>query len=406
MPLSAGAHVASSEGLYVRSSMRAQLVVGIAVSVFAGAVSGPVVNAHAATTAVPYFREYERASWLLAPDIVVNPPGPVAGAVLPAPVERGYVITGEHLRNFEVTGSDAADAELRALVDRVSTDENGRALDTTGYRVFVTPPIVAVQHADAAKRHAALLLESSEDPNALVADVTHAAPVGTDAVDDAQEELGLSELFVLPVGVGVGEIGAAWDEGRIKVTTLVQEVGLTPPADPVAGEAEVDPQWDPQAKVCLSRKSNNTAYYDPCYQYATLARDGDPNRTSWTHHQHGTGKSKGVWTLVTLTVESARTVTSTSPAQTWLDWSPSADVNMGNCKPYELGIQVYGVVFTRMFTTCDEWDITKGNPSVNFKVEWDGQAWRKDRSVAGMKTFGVANGLRARNNTRYDYEAW
>lgn len=388
-----------------RSAVRHELVVGAAVSVLAGLVSGPVVNAHAATAAVPSFTEYERASWLLAPDIVVNPPGLLPGAVLPAPVQRGYVITGDHLGNFEVTGTDAAEAELRALVDRVGPDENGHALDTTGYRVFVTPPIVAVREADAVKRRAAAVLESSGEPDVLVDDVTHAAPIGTDAADDLQEELGLTELFVLPVGVGVGEIGAAWDEGRIKVTTVVQEVGLTPP-DPVAGEAEIEPQWDPQAKVCLSRKSNNTAYYDPCYQYATLARDGDPNRTSWTHHQHGTGKSKGVWTLVTLTVESARTVTSTSPAQTWLDWSPPADIEMGNCKPYELGIQVYGVNFTRTFTSCDEWDITKGNPSVNFKVEWDGQAWRKDRNVASMKTFGVANGLRARNNARYDYEAW
>lgn len=97
---------------------------------------------------VPSFRDYQRVSWLAAPDIVVNPPGPAAGALVAPAVDRGYVITGDHLHDFEITGTAAADAELRGLVERVGPDEDGRPLDVAGYRVFVTPSIQSVQVMD------------------------------------------------------------------------------------------------------------------------------------------------------------------------------------------------------------------------------------------------------------------
>lgn len=231
-------------------------------------------------------------------------------------------------------------------------------------------------------------------------------PVGTDVlgIDDALADNGLAEVFVLPVGVGVGEIGAAWDDGRLKVTAVLHETPLAPVVDALQQPAQIDPQWDPQPRTCAARKSNNTAWYDTCTQYATLAKDGNPNTVAWTHHQKGLGKSKGIWRLVKMTVQSDRRLGTAD--QQWQDWSPEADIEHGNCSSTRLQVTVQGVGWSKDFTHCDMWDISKANPAVNWKVRWDGNAWRKERNVAGMKTFSVPNGLKPDNVTRYDYEAW
>ena len=251
-----------------------------------------------------------------------------------------------------------------------------------------------------------LPININDEPESMLRDLTHLAPVGTDllGITDTVSDLGLGEVFVLPVGVGVGEIGAAWDEGRLMVSTVVAETPAAMAGALIAQAPSTEPEWDIYPRQCYDRRSNNTAYYDTCYQYASLAKDGEPNRVAWTHHQKGTGKSKGAWTLVKLTVQSDRM--KGSPDQRWQDWSPEADIEHGNCYGTELGIQVSGVGWTRTYNHCDLWDIEKDNPAVNWTVKWDVHAWRKDRNVAGMKTFSVPNGYRPINAVRYDYEAW
>lgn len=491
------------------------------------AVSGPIASDAAVRSPVLSFTDYDRAPWLTAPDIAVNPQGVAPGGVAAPAVQRGYVITGDHLHRFEVTGTPQAAAELRALVERIGVDGDGHALDTTGYRVFTTPPIIDVQYVEAMKHVMTLVgavqavidlatdpalvqdltdalykqapaiqhddpttavqtvaglvgfvtdpaflqgvqavlaeqvrriqdegvglppgtldtvlgiattaidlitslspdpavlmalaaavlarlgdgslpININDDPESILGDITHLAPVGTDVVgvDDTLSDQGLAEVFILPVGVGVGEIGAAWDDGRVKVTAVLNETPTAPVTGVVQQQPSIEPQWDTQGRQCVSRKSNNTAWYDPCYEYATLAKDGDPNRVAWTHHQKGTGKSKGVWRLLKLTVESNRRIH--TPDQQWQDWSPDRDISM-DCDNYRLQVGVSGVAWSKDVGMCDEWLIHKDSPAVNWKVRWDGNAWRRARNVAGMKTFSVPNGFRPDNVTRYDYEAW
>ena len=137
-----------------RHRLRAALTVA---AVTGSALVAPLATAPATPVqaavrvSVPSFTEYERASWLAAPDIAVNPPGVSLGGVTAPPVQRGYVITGDHLHRFEITGTPEATAELRALVGRVGVDAAGGSVDTAGYRVFATPPIIDVQYVEAMK---------------------------------------------------------------------------------------------------------------------------------------------------------------------------------------------------------------------------------------------------------------
>jgi hypothetical protein len=384
----------------------------VATGLLGGLLAAPASPARAEVAPLPIaaFTVTDRPDWLTASDIAVNPPGVIPGTTEVPPVERGYVITGDQLDRFEITGTAVAVAELHALVERQQALNPGLPmLDISGYRVFVTPPINAVRdveplEVDTQPSMGELPFNPEDSPDDIVDDVAHAGP-GTDVVTD-QIEGTLGDVFILPVAVGVGEVAAAFDEGYIKVTTALQEspVGapLTPVTNTLAGRAESDPQWSQYSRQCYHRKSNNTAWYDPCYSYATLAKDGDPNRTAWSHTQWGTAKSKSTWVLDRFMVKTRARET---PNQRWLDWSPEADTDKGNCSTTTVGVNVNSAYMEHSTQQCDRWDISKENPDVEFSNWWRGSAWRKERNVAAMTSASLPNRQIPYDYSRYDYYA-
>ncbi|HEX8770049.1 MAG TPA: hypothetical protein VF711_04700, partial [Acidimicrobiales bacterium] len=164
-----------------------------------------------------------------------------------------------------------------------------------------------------------------------------AAPVGPgDLLALVTEgDNGIGDVLVLPTGATVELVGAAWDEGMLRVTTVLSAhptlaaIGHSLPQQPAQSD-ELGEQWRPAGGFgCVSRKSNNTAWYDPCSFFYEHSADGNNDRQTWGLVQFGTGKSKGTWLLRNLEVRSWPVKDTAS--QAWMNWAPGADTDAGNC---------------------------------------------------------------------------
>lgn len=429
-------------------------------------------------------------SWLLTPNVVVNPPGPKPGAAIAPIVEHGYAITTDQLATYDITATVEGQQELRAFI--AEEQRNGNNVDAATYRVYATPPIRDAQVAGAAKVYVGILdsLESSldrslqmiidtgnyvldwaedfravadqaiendrldklvvdlqalldsvpapgtiEPPDTqpyidqliaivnsldinsvlyslgmpskeeIIEDPLVALPIGGDPVTDVTDGL-LGDVVILPVGVGMRTVGASWDEGMLKVTTILRDTPVAPQVaiDMVPRPTNNDPQWDPASdRYCYPRKSNNTAWYNPCRQWYTLAKDGNPDRTSWNHLQFGTAKSKGIWNMTKFEVKAWPV--KDSAYQYWLEWSPEADEDHGHCSSGTVGVNVNAAYVEYASQHCDEWDISLGSIGGDFSNSWRGNTNRSERNVAAMKATSVANGKTPNNYVRYDYYA-
>ena len=509
---------------------RAKLRVAVlAAAVGSGSLVVPIAAPPAANGAVVYFTDYERAEWLNTPDITINPPGPKPGEAVAPPVERGYVITGDHLARFNITATPAGQQELQAFVKSIQHYQ-GITVDASTYSVFATPPILQVSYTHVAKMAAALVtlaqnvaarytdpaelallldqlmeemptiaydlpdtenlvdlasavirlavnmlmkqvpeirhehgflpdgadietvmglangvlglvsdppVEEQPTPDELAAQVTqqvaqltasldallislgfggveemagdpaHAAPIGTDPVTDALDGT-LGDVVILPIGTSVGEVSAAWHDNMLMVTTVVEDTPLSPIAPVINTGKEAGPEGESGWALagtgyCYRRKSNNTAWFDPCRSWHTLAKDGDKNRKTWAHKQKGTAKSKSLWVLHNFEVD-ARPKPGT-PTQLWLDWSPRADVDHGNCSSGTIGVDVNGFILEHTSQQCDKWDIDKGAAGGDFSNDWQGQARRSERDVAALKSTSTPNNTSPTNVVKYDYYA-
>src|SRR4051812_49093176 len=76
-------------------------------------------------------------SWLLTPQIAVNPAGPRPGEPIAPAVPHGYAITTDQLARYDITATSAGQQELKAFVDRQATI--GIALNGADYRIYATP---------------------------------------------------------------------------------------------------------------------------------------------------------------------------------------------------------------------------------------------------------------------------
>lgn len=472
--------------------------VTLALAVASSCLAVPLTTTTAAHSTMPTF-DYQRAAWLQASDITINPPGPKPGEAVAPAVNRGYVITGNQLQRFNITATPEGQQELATFVARIKHYQ-GITLDATTYNVFATPPIIYIDFDDLAGdlsrlvTSAQALVARYTDPetlNQLVEDIkqqlpkiqhdepgvpdtsgivalannvvvlatglitnppvtppavtlptveelaaevarltaavdallvslgfetvaqmsedpTHAAPVGTDIVSNTLDGT-LGDVVILPIGTSVAEVSAVWHESMLKVSTVIVDTPLAPAGSLIlTGSDQVpegEPGWAPAGPThCYDRKSNNTAWYDPCRAWHTLSKDGDPNRKTWAHKQWGTAKSKGSFSLDRFEVKAWRKAG--TPDQDWLDWSPRADADHGNCSSGTIGVNVNSFYLEHTANQCDEWDIHKGAEPADFANLWRGTAWRKERDVAAMKSTSTPNGYSPTNYVRYDYYAY
>lgn len=502
-------------------------VVTLTLALASSTLAVPLTTTTAAHGSTPIF-DYDRAAWLQAADLSINPIGPKPGEAIAPAVARGYVITGDQLARFDITATPEGQQELAAFVARIKKNYD-LALDAKAYSVFATPPIIylnydelagnldqlvalaqsAIQHATDPKTLAAIeqeiedqsieiqgddpvegaasllnyatnpdtleglkqtiqdqgikiqgtdpvadgfaILDLATDlvgviqgyinnppvtapttgelvetvnqltlmvgalmtnlgfeaPGQMAEDPTHVAPVGTDIVSSTLDGT-LGDAVILPIGVGVAEVSAAWDEGTMKVSTVVEDTPLAP-ATPLlqTGADQVpdnnEPAWSPAGGGCYDRRSNNTAWYDVCRSWHHLAKDGDSNRETWGHKQWGTAKSKSIWNLTHFEVKSWRKTG--TPDQDWLDWSPRADSIYGHCQTRTIAVKVNAASLEQSSEQCEEWDIDKGAQPADFANTWWGNINRHERDVASVKSTSTPNGYRPVNMVRYDYYA-
>lgn len=220
----------------------------------------------------------------------------------------------------------------------------------------------------------------------IAGDPTHAAPAGTDTVTDAYDGV-LGDVLILPAGVGVGAVAAAWEDGMLKVTTLLETTPfgstLAPVTNTVADAGPGQAQWDPAGGLgCMRRKSNNTAWYDPCQWWYELAKDGNGSRRTWGLEHYGTAKS-----------------------QDWVDWSPRSDDDAGHCTTTTVGVNVNSAYLEQSAQHCEQWDIDKGSEPADFANTWKGRVNRHEREVAAIVSTNTPNGYTPTDYVRYDYYA-
>jgi hypothetical protein len=310
-------------------------------------------------------------AWLQVPGVVVNPPGVVTGGWASPPVDVGYVVSGDQLPRYEITATAAGQAEIAAYVTRLSASNGIDGMSVRAYRAFALPDLSPPP--------------TTVDPAETLLDVTHVAPVGTDAVAGYTEGP-VGSVLIVPDPKNVVYAGAAWDDNVARITTVLRDTPLAPAATPLGTvrPEDFDTGWGEQPPTCASRKQNGSAWYDTCSQWASLAADLNPEDT-WGFQQWGTGKSKSVYTLRGLEV--AAWPTEQSPRQTWERWSPEADLEAGNCHQEAIGVTVANFTWQRYDTLCDTWKIYKENPDVSFSDTWVGSAAGKHRNVASSRAF-------------------
>lgn len=246
-----------------------------------------------------------------------------------------------------------------------------------------------------------------EAPDQMAEDPTHVAPVGTDIVSSTLDGT-LGDAVILPTGVGVAEVSAAWHEGIMKVSTVIEDTPLVPAAPLLKTGADQvpendEPAWSPAGGGCYDRRSNSTAWYDTCRSWHHLAKDGDSSRETWGHKQFGTAKSKGIWNLMRFEVRSWPKPGTAD--QKWLDWSPRSDTDYGHCQTRTIGVNVNAAYLEHSTEQCEQWDIDKGASGADFANTWRGNVNRHERDVASVKSTSTPNGTSPVNYVRYDYYA-
>lgn len=334
--------------------------------------------------------DYRRAPWLDAPGIVVDPPAPAIGETAPPSVGRGYVVTGEDLPRFDITSTAAAQRVLAEFLARIAASE-GTSVPRDGFQVFTMPKI-----------------DDAISGGPVVDDPAHALPVGTDAVAPLiEDEGGTGSFVILPAGTTVSYVGAAWDEGVLKVTTVLE---TTPAAAALTGTLTEDGpgdsrSWSPAGGLgCTSRKQNDTAWFDTCSWWYELYDDGNRDRQTWALEQYGTGRSKGCCKLKSLHVTSWRAKGSAD--QDWVRWSPTADTTLPNCSTDTVGVTVNNAYLEHSTTHCEQWDIDKAEEPAGFDNAWRGSVGGSERNTAMLIATNTPNSYVPTDYVSFDYYAW
>lgn len=338
-------------------------------------------------------------SALAAGRVATHVPPLATGQVVPASVANGFVIQASELDGFDVTNTVEGQAEIAAYVLRLQ--ERGQSIPA-GLSVFSLPSV---------QKHGAGIPDADDIGN---------LPIDTGPVDSLHEGDGpLGSVLVLPGCAAKPDLVGAVVEGtRVIATTMFaatptsstalantcdvpqpsRMVGL--PGDNPTYDSDA---WGPAGGTCWSRKQNNTAWYDPCYQFYHRTNDGESSRDTYALTQWGTGKSKSVWDLDSLEVRSWRE--KNTPDQQWKDWSPRSDQDAGHCTTTTVGVNVNAAYIEQSANICDQWDIDKGEAPASFANTWRGSTNRHEREAASFIATSVPNGYAPHDIVRYDYYA-
>ena len=345
---------------------------------------------------------------LAAGRITTDVPPLRPGQVVPDAVTYGYVIRGTDLDGFDVTNTVEGRAEIAAYVLRLHA--RGESVPS-GFTVFSLPDVKRDGIADDVGVDP---LHGDVDPGDI-----GSLPIDTAPVDDLTEGDGpLSSALVVPAcAPRPSLVGAVLDRNGIVVkTTVAVTPGIgnasvpcdVPQPSRMVSNAQ-DPTddsdaWTPTNGYCWPRKQNNTAWFDPCYWFYHRTNDGIPDRDTYALAQWGTGKSKSIWYLDSLEVQSWRQ--KGTPDQDWMDWSPRSDQDAGNCRSTAVGVNVAAAYIEKSATLCDKWDIHKGAEPADFANRWHGDAHRSERETAMFIATSVPNGYTPHDLVEYDYYAY
>jgi hypothetical protein len=290
-----------------------------------------------------------------------------------AAVAVGWALTGDELAPFDVTTTDAGRQEVAALRRRLKS----RGLDAgdVSYVVYSLPGVKG------------------------------AAPEGNPEGEAPRDEDDgpLPSALIVPKGTAVDLIGDLYDDSGLHVVTIlsaaprpVEVRGMAAPSDSL--------EWTLAGGLgCTDRKSNNTARYDPCqFFYWLSGEDSDPDHQFLGQMLHGTGKSKGLWVLKELELQSYPEE-GTAP-QRWVDWDPKTDLDT-KCSTTTVSVEVRGVGLSTEQQRCEKWDIEKGETAGDFANRWKGSVRRGDRATAMATATQVANGDLPRYRFEFDYYA-
>ncbi len=332
---------------------------------------------------------------LAAGTITTDVPPLAPGELVPQAVPTGYVIQSSELGGFDVTNTPEGQAEILAFTNRLR--ERGEPTAARiHYRVFSLPGISTVQN-----------------PRDLV-------PGDTALIDSLFEDGGpLGSSLVVPGCATIELVGAVeLENNSIYVKTLLSSAPNVPSAQSsqpgcdiqnplevmgVDGPGDTD-EWTPAGGLgCLERKQNNTAWFDPCSWWYHRTDDGIADRDTFGLEQYGTGKSKGVWTLDILEVQSWRK--SGTADQDWVAWNPRADIDQGNCTTTTVGVNVNSAYLEQSAQICDKWDVDKKDEPADFANRWRGNAHRSERDTAMIIATSVPNGHSPHDYVDFDYYA-
>ncbi len=129
-------------------------------------------------------------------------------------------------------------------------------------------------------------------------------------------------------------------------------------------------------------------------------RDGDADY--YASEMHGTGKSRGIWALTGLEVDSRRT--EGTARQEWMDWDPGADGRQ-NCASQTVSVSYAGASVGIEKQHCEEWDIDKGAAAFDMSNWWRGDVARKERETAAVTLTKVKEGAVPTGDFDFDYHA-
>jgi hypothetical protein len=315
-------------------------------------------------------------SWTPSPRVgsTVSPPPKQQQRYRAAAVPVGWALTGAELGPFDVSDTEPGRQEVAALKARLRT----RGIDAADvpYVVYSLPGVKG-----AAPR---------------------GNPPGNAPPDE--DDGPLPSALVVPKGTTVELVGDLYDDTGLHAVTLLSSAPRQPEVRALAAPSD-SARWDPSGGLgCIERRSNNTARYDPCQLFYWLAgQDNDPDHETLGSQLHGTGKSKGFWTLKELELQQYPDE-GTVP-QRWVDWDPKADAKT-NCQGVTVGVTVQGVGLSTEQQRCELWDIEKGADPGDFANRWKGSVRRADRASAMVTAMQVDNGALPRYRFEFDYYAF
>lgn len=176
-----------------------------------------------------------------------------------------------------------------------------------------------------------------------------------------------------------------------KAADVIPSTAPQPTHDTREAQAETTPNaiqasWQQVAQNCLARFAEQGSEMDSCYTLSKLSGDTDATKDFFTLNRWATGIDKLGTTLDGVSIDVTRK--STSSPMTWVDWTPRGDISLPVCNTSQFGITVAGIGYSKYFTVCETWDITKFVEAGKFKNTWLGHV-DADREVQFMVSVSV-----------------